>query len=458
MKTDTIAAIATAMSNAGISIIRLSGEDSLKIIDRVYTSKSGKKKISEQSSHTVHYGFIVDEDEIIDEVMVLIMRGPNSYTREDVIEIDCHGGIVVTKKILEVILKNGARPAEPGEFTKRAFLNGRIDLSQAEAVIDIINAKNDMALKSSVRQLKGNIHDKIVEVRNIIIHDIAFIEAALDDPEHMSIDGFSSELNNRINKVSLELNHLLETADNGKILKEGIKTVILGKPNAGKSSLLNVLVGEDRAIVTDIEGTTRDTLEESINLGGVILNLIDTAGIRNTKDYVEKIGVKKAKESASDADLIIYVVDASRELDENDQEILRLIEGKKSIVLLNKIDLEAITTTDMLKSLTNQTIIEISTKLREGIDILNKSIEKMFFQGELNFNDEIYITNIRHKHKLEESIKSLSQVIHSIELGMPEDFYTIDLMNAYESLGEIIGESVGEDLVNTIFREFCMGK
>ncbi len=458
MKTDTIAAIATAMSNAGLSIIRISGENSLEIIDKIYSSKSGTKKISLQKSHTVHYGYIMDGEEIIDEVMVLLMKGPNSYTREDVVEIDCHGGIVVTKKILEIILKNGARPAQPGEFTKRAFLNGRIDLSQAEAVIDIINAKNDMALKSSVRQLKGNIHDKIVEVRNIVLRDIAFIEAALDDPEHIDIEGFSDELNKNVNRVLFDLNHLLETADNGKILKEGIKTVILGKPNAGKSSLLNVLVGEDRAIVTDIEGTTRDTLEESINLGGVILNLIDTAGIRDTKDFVEKIGVEKAKETALDADLIIYVVDASRNLDKNDEEILRLMEGKKAIVLLNKIDLEPIITRENLELVTNQVIIEVSAIKREGIDALEKSIESMFFQGELKFNDEIYITNIRHKHGLEESIKSLNQVIDSIELGMPEDFYTIDLMNAYESLGEIIGESVEEDLVNTIFREFCMGK
>ena len=458
MKTDTIAAIATAMSNAGLSIIRISGENSLEIINKIYSSKSGKKKISVQKSHTIHYGYIMDGEEIIDEVMVLLMKGPNSYTREDVVEIDCHGGIVVTKKILEIILKNGARPAEPGEFTKRAFLNGRIDLSQAEAVMDIINAKNDMALKSSVHQLKGNIHNKIVEERNVIIRDIAFIEAALDDPEHIDIDGFSDELSNHVKQVIFDLNHLLETADNGKILKEGIKTVILGKPNAGKSSLLNVLVGEDRAIVTDIEGTTRDTLEESINLGGVILNLIDTAGIRDTKDFVEKIGVEKAKETALDADLIIYVVDASRELDKNDEEILRLMEGKKAIVLLNKMDLKPIITREDLKLVTNQLIIEVSAIKREGIDTLEKSIESMFFQGELKFNDEIYITNIRHKHGLEESIKSLNQVIGSIELGMPEDFYTIDLMNAYESLGEIIGESVGEDLVNTIFREFCMGK
>jgi len=458
LKTDTIAAIATAMSNAGLSIIRISGENSLVIIDKIYSSKTGTKKISLQKSHTLHYGYIMDGEEIIDEVMVLLMKGPNSYTREDVVEIDCHGGIVVTKKILEIILKNGARPAQPGEFTKRAFLNGRIDLSQAEAVIDIINAKNDMALKSSVRQLKGNIHDKIVEVRNIVLRDIAFIEAALDDPEHIDIEGFSDKLNKNVNRVLFDLNHLLETADNGKILKEGIKTVILGKPNAGKSSLLNVLVGEDRAIVTDIEGTTRDILEESINLGGVILNLIDTAGIRDTKDFVEKIGVEKAKETALDADLIIYVVDASRNLDKNDEEILRLMEGKKAIVLLNKIDLEPIITRENLELVTNQVIIEVSAIKREGIDLLEKSIESMFFQGELKFNDEIYITNIRHKHGLEESIKSLNQVIDSIELGMPEDFYTIDLMNAYESLGEIIGESVEEDLVNTIFREFCMGK
>lgn len=454
----TIAGIATALSNGGISIIRISGENSLEVIDKIYCSKSGKKKLKDEKSHTIHYGYIMDGKEVVDEVIVLLMKGPNSYTREDVVEIDCHGGVVVTKKILNLVLKNGARPAQPGEFTKRAFLNGRIDLSQAEAVIDIINAKNDMALKSSVSQLKGNIHEKIAMLRGMIIHDVAFIEAALDDPEHISIDGFSGELLEKMEKVEKELVHLLEISDNGRILKEGIKTVILGKPNAGKSSLLNVLVGEERAIVTDIEGTTRDTLEESIQLGGILLNLVDTAGIRETDDFVEKIGVDKAKDAVKDADLVIYMVDSSRPLDENDAFILKLIQDRRAIILLNKIDLTPIVSMEEVRKFTDQEIIEISAKNEKGIDKLENSIQAMFFQGELNFNEEIYITNIRHKHALEEARDSLRQVRKTIEMGMPEDFYTIDLMNAYEALGSIIGEAVEEDLIQTIFSEFCMGK
>lgn len=454
----TIAGIATALSNGGISIIRISGENSLEVIDKIYCSKSGKKKLKDEKSHTIHYGYIMDGKEVVDEVIVLLMKGPNSYTREDVVEIDCHGGVVVTKKILNLVLKNGARPAQPGEFTKRAFLNGRIDLSQAEAVIDIINAKNDMALKSSVSQLKGNIHKKIAMLRGMIIHDVAFIEAALDDPEHISIDGFSGELLEKMEKVEKELVHLLDISDNGRILKEGIKTVILGKPNAGKSSLLNVLVGEERAIVTDIEGTTRDMLEESIQLGGILLNLVDTAGIRETDDFVEKIGVDKAKDAVKDADLVIYMVDSSRSLDENDAFILKLIRNRRAIVLLNKIDLTPIVSMEEVRKFTDQEIIEISAKNEKGIDKLENSIQAMFFQGELNFNEEIYITNIRHKHALEEARDSLRQVRKTIEMGMPEDFYTIDLMNAYEALGSIIGEAVEEDLIQTIFSEFCMGK
>lgn len=458
MNTDTIAAIATAMSNAGISIIRISGQEALQIIDKIYRSKKGNKKLSMEKSHTVHYGYMIDGQEVIDEVLVLIMKGPNSYTREDVVEIDCHGGIVVTKRILQNILKNGARAALPGEFTQRAFLNGRIDLSQAEAVIDIINAKNEMALKSSVSQLRGNIREKIKEVRDKMIRDMAYIEAALDDPEHISVDGFGGELLGRIREEKNVLNYLLASADNGRIVKEGIKTVILGKPNAGKSSLLNLLVGEERAIVTDIEGTTRDTLEESIHLGSVVLNLVDTAGIRESEDYVEQLGVDKAKKSAEDADLIIFVTDASRSLDENDRAILQLIRGKKAILLLNKADLKTVISKKDLEKETDGAVIEISAKTREGLDNLKETIEGMFFHGELNFNDEIYITNIRHREALEDSMNSLTQVEKSIEDGMPEDFYTIDMMNAYEKLGEIIGETASEDLIHTIFKEFCMGK
>lgn len=459
LKTETIAAISTAMSNAGISIVRMSGDNVFSIMEQIFVTRTGKKKLlNEAESHTIHYGYIKDQDEIIDEVLVMVMKAPNTYTREDIIEIDCHGGVVVTKKILETVIKYGARPAEPGEFTKRAFLNGRIDLSQAEAVIDIINAKNEMALKSSVSQLKGTVLTKIKKIRENIIRDVAFIEAALDDPEHINIDGFDEELLKRVELNWNELKQLLESADNGRIMKEGIRTVILGKPNAGKSSLLNVLVGEERAIVTEIEGTTRDTLEESIHLGEVVLNLIDTAGIRKTEDYVEKIGVDKAKTFAKDADLVIYVVDASVALDENDKEIIDLIKERKAIVLLNKTDLDKVVKKDELQKLTGKTVLEISAKEEKGMDLLEHTIKDMFFHGEISFNDEIYITNVRHKSAIIEGMKSLEQVKESIVNGMPEDFYSIDLMSAYETLGEIIGEAVGEDLVNTIFSEFCMGK
>lgn len=458
MKTDTIAAIATAMSNSGIGIIRISGDEAFEVADRIFYPKKGNKKVSEMETHTIHYGYIKDQEEIIDEVMLLIMKGPRSYTCENTIEIDCHGGVLVMKRILETVLKYGARPAEPGEFTKRAFLNGRIDLSQAESVIDIINAKNDFALKSSVSQLRGAVLEKIKDIRAAVLHEIAFIESALDDPEHVSLDGYPEQLYDIIKKEKGKTDKLLNSSDNGKMLKEGIKTVIVGKPNAGKSSLLNLLVGEERAIVTDIAGTTRDILEEQIQIGGISLNVIDTAGIRNTDDVVEKIGVSKSKEYMENADLVIYVVDSSTSLDENDREIMDNIRDKKAIVLLNKSDLETETTVeDVLKHL-DKPVISISAKQNIGIQILENTIEEMFFSGKISFNDEVYITNIRHKNALAESSGSLQMVLDSIESGMPEDFFTIDMMNAYEELGTIIGESVGEDLVNEIFSKFCMGK
>lgn len=458
MKTDTIAAIATAMSNAGISKVRISGSNAISIVDKIYKSKNSSKSLKDQKSHTLHYGYIVDEENTIDEVIVLIMKAPNSYTTEDVVEIDCHGGIIVTKKILETLIKYGARVAEPGEFTKRAFLNGRIDLSQAEAVIDVINAKNEYALNSSISQLKGNILNIIKDIRSNIIDDIAFIEAALDDPEHISLNNFSDELLLNVKSNMKQLNKLLESSDNGRIINEGIKTVIIGKPNAGKSSLLNILLGEDRAIVTEIAGTTRDTLEESINLNGIYLNIIDTAGIRETEDIVEKIGVNKAKKCVEEADFVIYVVDASKNLDYNDEEIIELIKNKKSIVLLNKSDLDIMIDVKDLEKKVGQDVISISAKENQGIDILENKIKDMFYKGHLNFNDEVYITNVRHKAAIIEVLDSLKQVKESIESNMPEDFYSIDLMNAYEVLGSIIGEAVGEDLVNTIFSKFCMGK
>ncbi len=458
MKTDTIAAIATAVSNAGISIIRISGDEAFSIIDKIYKSKKGTKKLSDCNSHTIHYGYIVDNDTVIDEVLVLLMKNPHTYTKEDVVEIDCHGGIVVTKKILETVLKNGARLADPGEFTKRAFLNGRIDLSQAEAVSDIINAKSDYALKNSLNQLRGNILDKIKDIRQSIIDDIAFIEAALDDPEHITLDNFSDELDKHIDVNIKELDKLLKSSDNGRLLKEGIKTVILGKPNAGKSSLLNVLVGTDRAIVTDIAGTTRDTLEETIQIGGICLNIIDTAGIRSTEDTVEKIGVEKAMKSAEDADLVIYVVDASTKLDENDRIIMDFIKNKKAVILLNKSDLSIVIDSKEMETLTGKDVIQISAKENIGIDKLEKWITDMYFQGKIDLNNEIYITNVRHKEAIMESKNSLSLVKQSIKDGMPEDFFSIDMMNAYKVLGKILGEAVDEDLVNTIFCKFCMGK
>ena len=454
----TIAAISTAMSASGIGIVRISGDEAMEVISRIYRSKNGNKDIKKVKSHTIHYGFIYDGEEVVDEVLVMIMKGPRTYTGEDTVEIDCHGGVYAMKRVLETVLKNGAEIAEPGEFTKRAFLNGRLDLSQAEAVMDVIQAKNSMALKSSVEQLKGSVLRAVKEIRSKLIYHIAYIESALDDPEHISLDGYPQELLEVVEKESKEINELLKTADDGRMIQEGIKTVILGKPNAGKSSLLNYLVGEDRAIVTEIAGTTRDILEEYISLNGITLRVIDTAGIRDTEDVVEKIGVGKARQMAEDADLILYVVDSSMPLDENDQESMELLKGRKSITIYNKTDLTPVVDIEFLKEKTASPVIPISAVEETGISQLEDEIRRMFFQGELSFNDEVYITNARHKAALEEALESLKLVKNSIEMGMAEDFFSIDLMNAYESLGRIVGESVGEDLVNEIFSKFCVGK
>ena len=439
MKTDTIAAIATAMSNSGIGIVRISGDEALDVADRIFRPKKGSRKVSDMETHTIHYGYVTDGDEVIDEVMLLIMKAPRSYTCEDTIEIDCHGGVLVMKKILETVLKYGARPAEPGEFTKRAFLNGRIDLSQAESVIDVINAQNELALKSSVSQLQGAVLEKIKAIRAVVLHEIAFIESALDDPEHVSLEGYPEQLHEIMSDAHSKVKKLLDSSDNGKMLKEGINTAIVGKPNAGKSSLLNILVGEERAIVTEIAGTTRDILQEQIQIGGIGLNVIDTAGIRDTEDIVEKIGVNKSREYIEKADLIIYVVDSSTELDENDQEIIEAIQNKKAIVLLNKSDLDAKTDASVLQTQLSKPILSISAKNNTGIHELETLIEEMFFSGKLSFNDEVYITNIRQKNALAEAQNSLKMVLQSIADGMPEDFFTIDMMNAYEALGTIIG-------------------
>lgn len=456
--TDTIAAISSAAGNSGIGIIRVSGDEAIEVVDKIFRPANKNKKLANVESHTVHYGHIMDGDKTLDQVLVIVMKNPHSYTGEDTVEIDCHGGMLILKKVLDLVLKNGARTAEPGEFTKRAFLNGRIDLSQAEAVMDLINSKNDFALNSSIEQLKGGVSDAIKDIRKDIIYHIAFIESALDDPEHISLDGYDEEITKMLNENINKISKLVNSFDNGRIMKEGIKTVILGKPNAGKSSLLNLMLGEDRAIVTNIEGTTRDTLEENINFNGLSLKIIDTAGIRDTEDLVERIGVNKAKEIAKEGDLIIYVVDGSRELDDNDREIIKLINDKQAIILVNKSDMDTVINIDELKKDSNRDVILFSAKNGEGMDQLEEEIRNMFYSGKVTYNDQVYITNARHKEALENALESLKQVKNSVDAGMPEDFYSIDLMDAYTDLGLIIGESVEDDLVNEIFSKFCMGK
>lgn len=455
---DTICAIATGATNAGISIIRISGEDSIKIADKIFVAKKQGKKLTDVNSHTLHYGNIVYDNEIIDEVLVSVMKAPYSYTAENVVEINCHGGMIVTRKVLEAVLKSGARISEPGEFTKRAFLNGRIDLSQAEAVIDIINASNNDAVRNSVGQLSGKLREKINELRSKILRDTAFIEAALDDPEHISLEGFTDELSENVEFEIAKIQNLLSTFSNGKLIKDGIKTVILGKPNAGKSTLLNTLSGTERAIVTDIPGTTRDTIEEIISINGITLRIVDTAGIRETEDTVEKIGVDKALSEIDSADLILFVSDASSELDENDKKILSLIDGKPAIVLLNKSDKNIVVSQEEMTKNTSLPIISISAKEQTGIDKISESIREMFSLGQIGKKEEIYITSLRHKEKLDEALNCLCEVKRSIENDMPEDFYSIDLLGAYKALGEILGEEIEDDLADKIFSEFCMGK
>ena len=451
---DNICAIATPYGVGAISIIRCSGPQAIDLVNKVFKGKN----LNQCKSHTIHYGYIYDGEELIDEVLVMIMHAPRTFTGEDTVEIDCHGGVYAMQRVLDTVLKNGAEIAEPGEFTKRAFLNGRMDLSQAEAVMDVIQAKNEYALRSSMDQLRGSVQKAIRDIREKLIYHIAYIESALDDPEHISLDGYLQELLEVVDNEQKEVKRLLKTSSDGKMIQEGIQTVILGKPNAGKSSLLNLLIGENRAIVTDIAGTTRDILEEYITLHGISLKIIDTAGIRETKDIVEKIGVDRAREMAQKADLILYVVDSSVPLDENDEEIMEMLTGKKAIILYNKTDLQPEIQPEILKEKTGHPVIPISAKEEKGITELEEQIKDMFFGGEISFNDEVYITNARHKAALEEADRSLDLVRNSIERGMPEDFFSIDLMNAYENLGKILGESVGEDLVNEIFSKFCMGK
>lgn len=481
---DTISAIATGITDSGIGIIRISGEKAIEIGDRLFYSPSGKKRLAHAETHFLNYGYIVDNTEeddkfwknaIVDEVMAVVMKAPKSYTGEDTVEIQCHGGVFVMRKILDLTLAAGARLATPGEFTKRAFLNGRIDLTRAEAVMDLIHSQNEYALASSVDQLKGSLAKKVMEMRDMIIYEIAWIESALDDPEHISLEGYSERLEDILKKLSSKMIQLISTADEGKLIKEGINTVILGKPNAGKSSLINLLLGEERAIVTDVAGTTRDVLRETVNICGICLNIADTAGIRETTDVVEKIGVERAKKNALEADLILYVVDTSVPLDERDKEIISILNGKKVIVLLNKSDLQSCVSEADLDGLFREYLgalslqgdrfeeeqfkmIRTSMKETDGIEEFKQIVQNMFFSGELKINHEVMITNTRHKEALQEAYDSVQLVRKSIKKSMPEDFYSIDLMSAYTSLGRITGEEVDDDLMEEIFSKFCMGK
>lgn len=454
---ETIAAIATGMNTAGIGIIRISGAEAFLVARKLFRLKN-QKELHSFESHHVYYGFIYDNEELIDEVLLLPMKGPNSFTKEDTIEIDCHGGILVMSRILETVIKHGARAAEPGEFTKRAFLNGRIDLSEAEAVIDVIHSKNQYALRNSLKQLTGKLNEKIKQCRDIILYEIAFIESALDDPEHISLDGYPFQLKEKIIYLSDQVHILSDSFKDGKVLFEGINTVILGKPNVGKSSLLNVLVGEERAIVTDIAGTTRDALKEEISMDGISLNIVDTAGIRNTKDVVEKIGVERAMKCAENADFILMLIDSSIPLDEIDFEIFDFIKNKQAIILLNKSDLQQAISVEIIKNYTDHKIIQISAKEETGILEFKRYVKELFLSGRMNYNDEVFITNARHKDLLCEAEGSLREVLYSIDNGLPEDFYSIDLTNAYDCLGKIIGEQIEEDVVNEIFKKFCTGK
>lgn len=452
---DTICAIATSMNSSGIGIIRVSGEESISIVDSIFR---GKKKLAYCDTHTIQYGHIISNDEVIDEVLVMLMKSPRSYTTEDTIEIDCHGGVLILKKVLSLLIESGARIAEPGEFTKRAFLNGRIDLSEAESVMDLISSNSELAMKNSIKQLSGSLNKIIVDLRDKILYETAYIESALDDPEHYDLTDYPQSLRLKVTDMISRVDDLIDSFNSGHILKEGINTLILGKPNAGKSSLLNTLSRRERAIVTDIPGTTRDTLEEQITINGVSLNIIDTAGIRETEDVVEKIGVDKALDSIDDADLILFVIDSSRPLDENDEFIIDKIVDKKVIILLNKSDLDTVINEEDICKKYNKPVISFSSVSLDGLKTLESKITDMFFSGQVKTDDTLYITNSRQAGCLTNTKNSLSNVLASIDNMMPEDFFSIDLMDAYNYLGEITGETIDDDLANKIFSEFCMGK
>ncbi|WP_427340695.1 tRNA uridine-5-carboxymethylaminomethyl(34) synthesis GTPase MnmE [Caloranaerobacter sp. DY30410] len=457
---DTIAAVATAPGEAGIGIVRISGEKAVEIADKIFRAKN-QRKLSDFQERRLTYGYIVEPDtgKKIDEVLAVYMKGPYTYTKEDIVEINCHGGIIPVRRILEIVLENGARLAEPGEFTKRAFLNGRIDLSQAEAVIDLIRAKTDSSFDVSFNQLEGGLSKEINEIREILLRMLANIEANIDFPEEdietMTYEGLLDEGKNVLKRIE----KLLDTVYTGKILREGLKTVILGKPNVGKSSLMNAILRENRAIVTDIPGTTRDIIEEYVNIKGIPLKIIDTAGIRETEDIVEKIGVERAKSLLEEADLVIVLFDVSKELTEEDMEIVKLVKDKKAIVLINKIDLPLVVSREEIeKILPGKKIIETSIIKGEGLEVLEDSLKEMFFAGEVKIKDNTIVTNARHKSLLIKAKKNIEEAIESIKMGMPIDCIEVDVKDCWENLGQITGDTVTEDIIDKIFEEFCIGK
>lgn len=454
---DTIAAIATALGEGGIAIIRVSGDKALEIVDKIFRPVNGKDMFS-MKPYTMRYGHIIDKNEdVIDEVIVSFMKGPRSFTAEDTVEINCHGGVISTNTVLQEVIKAGARLAEPGEFTKRAFLNGRIDLSQAEAVMDIISAKTELSMKSAMRQSEGRLSTEINRLRQQTLDVLALIEYAVDFTEdEEEIDpSINIDVKNGVEKLISEVDTLIKSADEGKLIRDGLNVVIVGKPNVGKSSLLNVLLNERRAIVTDVAGTTRDIIEEYINLDGIPVRIIDTAGIRETEDVVEKIGVERSKQKIDEADLIIFMLDTSRELDDEDREIINYIKDKKYIVLLNKVDLERKINDDEISDLTHK--IEISAKEAIGIDRLKEEIKELFFSGRVD-TESLMVTNTRHKQALYRALESLEGGLGGINRNEFLDLISIYIMSALKSLGEITGAEVEEDLVNKIFMEFCCGK
>ncbi|MGY3766789.1 tRNA uridine-5-carboxymethylaminomethyl(34) synthesis GTPase MnmE [Vagococcus vulneris] len=457
---DTIAAISTPPGEGAISIVRLSGSEAIKIADKVSYYK--EKSLLGAPSHTIHYGHVKDPetDQVLDEVMYSIMREPKTFTKEDVVEINCHGGMVVANQILQLLLRQGARLAEPGEFTKRAFLNGRVDLSQAEAVMDLIQAKTDESMTLAVKQLDGRLSQLVHDLRQSILEGLAQVEVNIDYPEYDDVEEMTSQiLRDRAEEVSILISQLLQTATQGKILREGLSTAIIGRPNVGKSSLLNYLLQEDKAIVTDIAGTTRDVIEEYVNVRGVPLKLVDTAGIRETDDVVERIGVERSRQAINEADLVLLVLNQSEELTEMDRELLTLTAGMHRIILLNKMDLPSrLTRDDLSNYVTNEELLNISVMSSQGIDLLEQTIKETFFAASGEGKDATYISNTRHIALLEQAKQALSEVLEGLDVGMPVDLVQIDMTRAWELLGEITGESVQDELVTQLFSQFCLGK